>query len=179
MYRKIAVTNRKLCKNNFLDKILQLNVDMIILREKDMSANDYENLANDVLKLSCNKKIFLHSFIDVAIKLNCKNIHVTMPILLKEHEKLKQNFTVFGVSIHSEQELRQAEKLGANYVIYGHIFNTDCKKNSTPRGVESLAKICKNAQIPVYAIGGINDKNKQSVLDCGALGICKMSEYMK
>ena len=71
-----------------------------------------------------------------------------------------------------------AEK-GADFLIAGHIFATDCKKGVSPRGLGFLTDVISNVEIPVYAIGGINDANMQSALDCGAAGVCIMSGYMR
>jgi thiamine-phosphate pyrophosphorylase len=68
--------------------------------------------------------------------------------------------------------------MGASYLIAGHIFATDCKKGLSPRGLDFLAAVCRVTQIPVFAIGGINDKCYPLVLKAGAAGACIMSETM-
>lgn len=70
-------------------------------------------------------------------------------------------------------------KKGADFLIAGHIFQTDCKKDLAPRGVKFLTEIVSNVEIPVYAIGGINPQNEHLIYECGANGICIMSGYMK
>ena len=84
-----------------------------------------------------------------------------------------------GVSVHSIDEAIIAERWGADYITAGHIFVTDCKKDIPPRGLDFLREICHRVRIPVFAIGGINKSNYQSVLDAGAAGFCLMSELMK
>ena len=68
--------------------------------------------------------------------------------------------------------------LGASYVTGGHIFATDCKKGVPPRGLDFLKAVCSSVNIPVYAIGGINGDNINSVLNAGASGACIMSGLM-
>ena len=84
-----------------------------------------------------------------------------------------------GVSVHSLSEAVSAEKKGADFLIAGHIFQTDCKKDLAPRGVKFLTEIVSNVEIPVYAIGVINPQNEHLIYECGANGICIMSGYMK
>ena len=66
MYR-IAVTNRHLCEGDFLERIRQIaqgdEYNAILLREKDLSHEEYEELAKKVLKITnlAGKKSFLQS----------------------------------------------------------------------------------------------------------------------
>ena len=83
------------------------------------------------------------------------------------------------VSVHTVEEARNAEKLGADGLIAGHIFVTDCKKGLAPRGLEFLKEVCAAVSIPVFAIGGIDDSNSDAVRLAGAQGECRMSWYMR
>lgn len=84
-----------------------------------------------------------------------------------------------GVSVHSVEDARLAEQCGATYLTAGHVFVTDCKKGLAPRGLDFLHEVCSSVKIPVYAIGGINDKNAASCIREGAAGVCVMSGYMR
>ena len=88
-------------------------------------------------------------------------------------------FSSLGTSVHSIEQLREAESLGVTYVTAGHIFATDCKKDLSPRGLRFLSDICENTDLPVYAIGGITPENLPEVLLCGAKGACIMSSAMR
>ena len=184
MYNIISVTNRKLCKTDFLKRISEVakeNPKAIILREKDLSENEYKALAVDVLKI-CSKhnvKCILHSFVKTAEELNAESIHVPMHILREMSEEDKSRFKTIGASCHSVEEAVEAEKLGCTYITAGHVFVTDCKKGLAPRGLDFLENVCKSVSIPVYAIGGIGAKNIDSVVNAGAEGGCIMSGIMQ
>ena len=181
-FKKIAITNRKLCDGRLADRISEIIgfTDMIILREKDMSVNDYELLAKNVIDLceKNNKLCVLHSFTDVARRLNNRAIHLPMEDLRRQARKLC-DFNIIGASVHSLEEAIEAESLSASYIVAGHIFSTECKAGALPRGTDFLKEICENVHIPVYAIGGINDSNEELVKKCGAAGACRMSGYMR
>ena len=87
---------------------------------------------------------------------------------------------ILGCSVHSVQEAREAETLGADYLIAGHIYATDCKKGLPPRGLDFLEEICRSVSLPVYAIGGIRPDQEQieKTLAAGARGLCVMSGAM-
>ena len=188
----ICVTNRLLCENNFfkqIEKICKSNVYAIILREKDLDNESYEKLFIDCNKI-CRKyniPLFVNSKIDVAIKLNCKNIQLSFKDFLDNQNKLKF-FDNIGVSVHSlkeativeEWKIRRLEELKKKiFLIVGHIFETNCKKGLEPKGTEFLKNICDNVQLPVFAIGGINDQTMNKLKNINMEGCCLMSLFMK
>lgn len=189
MYKLLAITNRHLCDNDFLTQIqniCKLNENntviksvSIVLREKDLAENDYRDLAVNVLKICIenNVECTLHNYYKVAKELNCKNIHLPLHIL-KSNPNIYKEFDEVGVSIHSLSEAIEASNLGATYIIAGHIFATDCKKDIPPRGLSFLSSICNSVNIPVYAIGGISLSNAKKAINAGAEGICIMSGLM-
>lgn len=180
----VAVTNRHLCTGDFFEQIEKLaksNVKAIILREKDLSEKEYESLAKKAAAIceKYNKELILHTFYDAALKLNHKKIHLPIFALKEACEKgLLANFEKIGTSVHSLKQLEEAKNCGATYCTAGHIFATNCKKDLPPRGLDFLAEICANAVFPVYAIGGISDKNAFSATEAGAAGVCLMSSVM-
>ena len=100
------------------------------------------------------------------------------PIHIIYAEKLK-HFNIIGASTHSLEDAKIAEKLGATYITASHIFATDCKKGLEPRGLDFLKNICDNVNIPVFALGGINEDNSKYCYENGAKGVCMMSQAMK
>lgn len=171
----IAVTNRALCED-FFGKLRDINDAgiPIILREKDLTEVEYEKLAKRVIELCPD--VILHMFISTAKKINCKRIHLPMHILRTAD---LTDFDIVGASVHSDREAVEAQRLGADYVIAGHIFATDCKKGLEPRGEEYLKSVVKSVNIPVYAIGGIAPENIRRIRKCGAKGACIMSGFMR
>lgn len=184
MYKgMIAVTNRHLCLGDFLEQIDYLastDVDGVILREKDLTEAEYEALAVKVLAIchNHNKKCVLHTFIDVARKLQCPNIHLPLPHLLENRGQLG-DFSYIGTSVHSVEDALSAERAGATYLMAGHIFDTDCKKGLPGRGIAFLTEVCQSVELPVYAIGGITPENLPEIRSAGAAGGCMMSLAMR
>ena len=54
-----------------------------------------------------------------------------------------------------------------------------CENTDTRLILHSFPEVCSSVKIPVYAIGGINDKNAASCIREGAAGVCVMSGYMR
>lgn len=180
----ICITNRKLCSNNFSDQIEMIasaHPKAIVLREKDLSEKEYEQLARQVMQI-CQKhgtQCILHSFSNVAIALGAVAVHMPLPLLQKMTPQEKSHFQIIGASCHSLEEAKEAQDLGCTYITAGHIFLTDCKKGLPGRGLPFLEEICKTVRIPVYAIGGISSQNMESVRKTGAAGACIMSGFMR
>ena len=186
MYRILSITNRKICKNDFLYQIEKISMAKpygIVLREKDLSESEYEELAIKVLNICNEYKVMciLHTYVDVALRLKHPNVHLPLHILKEQiirNPQLLENFKVVGISTHSVEEALEAKKLGATYITAGHIFKTDCKKGLEPRGLDYLRLTCSCVNIPVYAIGGINSRNIKVTKIAGASGACIMSGLM-
>ncbi len=179
----LCVTNRLLCKGDFLTRVEQIakaGPRAVILREKDLSEEAYKALAVEVMALcrTYQTACILHYFPQTAIALNADSVHLPLPILRQMDASQRERFSVIGASCHSVQEAEEAERLGCTYITAGHIFNTDCKKDLPGRGLAFLRQVCRCVSIPVYAIGGIDRDNYPSVRQAGAAGACVMSGAM-
>ena len=183
-YKKICITNRKLVKEPYFERIEKLaaskEMDMIILREKDLPETEYEKLAGEVLKI-CRKYdqlCMLHSFTDVARRLDHPYIHLPMQLSLHMTQEERKYFKKIGVSTHSLEEALTVQEMGASYITASHIFATACKAGLEPKGLEFLKEITRAMKIDVYALGGIHPDNMEQCIEAGADGVCMMSEYM-
>lgn len=195
------ISNRKLCENENLEKqiekifsayerkIILKNFDIVALtlREKDLNKNEYLKLIEKVYPICQKYKInlILHQNYDLNLddKYKIDGIHLSYNIFKSLNENIKaeliKKYKRIGVSIHSLDEAKEVENLGASYVIAGHIFETDCKKGLEPRGLKFIEDLSSALSIPIFAIGGIDEKNSLSVINSGAFGVCMMSSIMK
>lgn len=184
----IVITNRHLVQGDFLEqleKVTKLHPHALILREKDLTDDAYESLAKKVFDLCKREDItcFLHTKIEIARKIGCQNIHLSIPVLkgLSETEKkaLTEAFCEISISCHSMEDVEIAMAGGATQIILGTIFETECKKGVLGKGVEFVREICQKCPLPVYAIGGMNLQRLPLVIDAGAAGCCMMSGFMQ
>lgn len=172
----IVVTNRHLCKGDFLytiENALMHKPFALILREKDLPRDEYLALAGQVNSL-CNAHDVIF-FPHTHPLPDCPNLH--LPFAMASAD-LAQNYAL-SVSVHSVEEAQIAALLGAKFVVAGHIFDTPCKPDLPARGLEFLHAVCKAVDIPVFAIGGISVQHVQQCRDAGAAGLCRMSYWME
>ena len=192
MCKIIGITNRHLCEGDYytqIEKVVRImdgRLEAIVVREKDLSPEEYMVLAKRVLEI-CHEhacKCILHSYPEVALELGCRNIHLPLHKIEEMHNKIEgkqifNEFNIVGVSTHSVEDALKAQNLGATYITAGHVFATDCKKDLPPRGLSFLKNICDNSEVPVYAIGGMTKEREPEVMRKGASGICIMSGCMR
>lgn len=183
MYNIIAVTNRHLCRGDFfrqLERLAQSPIQAVLLREKDLSLAEYKKVARQTLAIcrQHGKKMIIHGFVEAAADIEADALHITFAQLQKLPQR-PDGIRQLGVSVHSLSEALTAQHLGADYLIVGHIFATDCKRGVPPRGLAFLRQLCVGTMLPVYAIGGMSLARLPLVLAQGAAGICMMSECMK
>lgn len=195
------ISNRKLCENENLEKQIEkifsayqrkiilenFEIVALTLREKDLYKNEYLKLVEKIYPI-CQKyriDLILHQNYDLRLdnKYNIKGLHLsynTFKSLNKNiREELIRKYKKIGVSIHSIDEAKEVEMLGATYIVAGHIFVTECKKDLEPRGLKFIQELSLILTIPIFAIGGINQENSHLVINSGAFGVCMMSSLMK
>jgi thiazole tautomerase (transcriptional regulator TenI) len=155
-------------------------VDYFHLREKQWTAKDLMKAVMDLTEKGVPlDKIIINDRADVALAAGTKGVHLAYHSLAPDVVKKTFPQIYTGCSIHSLQEAMMAEKKGADYVFYGHIFSTSSKPGITPRGVTGLSEITNQLKIPVIGIGGIQPENAEQVLGAGAAGIAVMSGILE
>ncbi len=159
--------------------VASLHPKAMVLREKDLTEEKYEELAKTVIRLceQAGTTLILHRFPEVVQHLGYDKLH--LPLEMLKNMGRPEGLTLLGTSIHSVEDAKEAEQLGADYVFAGNIFETDCKKGLPGRGLEFLETVCKAVNIPVYAIGGITEEKMPQILGTGAVGGCMMSGFMQ
>ena len=196
-----TITNRKLCENENLEKqiekifsayqrkIILENFEIIALtlREKDLYKNEYLKLVEKIYPI-CQKyriDLILHQNYDLNLdeKYNIGGIHLSYDSFKSLNKNIREGlikkYKKIRVSIHSIDEAKEVEMLGATYIVAGHIFETDCKKDLEPRGLKFIQELSSTLTIPIFVIGGINQENSNLVINSGAFGVCMMSSLMK
>ena len=182
MYKKIAITNRKLVEGDFLDQIkciCEKGVDMIVLRETDLDEEEYVSLAQKVQKICSYYQVELrwHLFAKRAYEQGEQAIHLPFRNILED--SWHSSFKMISTSVHSIEEARQAKKIGVTELFVSNIFETSCKPGVMGKGLKLISTVKNETGLPVYALGGIKESNERSCIEAGADGICKMSIFMK
>ncbi len=82
-----------------------------------------------------------------------------------------------GCSIHSLEEAKQAEAVGADYLMYGPVFSSPSKPGREGKGTGILREICDTVTLPVFAVSGVSAENLTECLAAGAYGVASISLF--
>lgn len=174
----MAVTDDQHTIKKLTSIILRIHeyVDYIQIREKSRTANEIYILCKQLIDEGVKKeKIIINDRLDVAALLNIKNIHLPGSGLPMEQVKKLNPHHFAGVSVHNQKEAEAAQKNKADYVLYGHCFQTNSKKGKTPIELKSIKQIKERLSIPLFVIGGITEERVEQLADLGADGVAVMS----
>jgi thiamine-phosphate pyrophosphorylase len=154
-------------------------VTWIQIREKDLEAHALAQLVRFAVKdtQKTGVRILVNDRLDVALAANAAGIHLgekSLPLEAVAQWRRSSGKTDFqiGVSCHSLDAARAAERGGVDYIFFGPVYATPSKAAfGSPQGTERLREVCAAVEIPVLAIGGINFENARACLDAGTAGV--------
>jgi thiazole tautomerase (transcriptional regulator TenI) len=180
------ISNREICPlERFPDVALSAargGVDAIHLREHGLSQSEFSKLAADTREklASTGTLLFANSRDTDVSRLDVDGVHVPEQLqreIAQLRVKLPSDILI-GTSVHKLDSARNAERLGADYIIAGHVFETGSKPGSEGRGLSFVEQMSRYVNLPVIAIGGITPERVEPVLKAGAHGVAVMSAIL-
>ncbi|MDD5794346.1 MAG: thiamine phosphate synthase [Clostridiales bacterium] len=179
------VTDRKCLKNKDLNSAIEEailgGVTLVQLREKGSDSLELFNIAKEVKKITDkhNIPLIIDDRIDIAMAVDATGVHLGQEdIPCNVARKILGSDKIIGVSAHNIKEALKAQSDGADYLGCGSVFNTSTKNNVTSLKIQELREIKEKVNIPVVAIGGINEKNVLELRGTGIDGIAIVSAIL-
>ena len=185
MQRYYITDRRQLGGTSSLLKCIARNlrdgVEMVQIREKDLPARELAALVRRVLALPnpTGAKILVNTRLDVALATGAQGVHLTSDSVDAARIRVivPPGFLI-GVSCHAREDVLVAERGGADFVVFGPVFEPISKATYvSPRGLTELASISHSVSIPVFALGGITALNAGSCIQAGAAGVAGISLF--
>lgn len=149
-------------------------VDVIQLREKKLSLREKFQLGKRIKKICQKYKIdfIINDRVDLALALNADGVHLGQSDLpLRSARKILGPDKIIGLTAWQDEEIAQAKRDGADYLGVGAIFKTASKKLNSKKngiGIRKLEEIRSQTDLPIIAIGGLNQNNSAQVIEKGA-----------
>ncbi|QHE54368.1 thiazole tautomerase TenI [Pontibacillus sp. HMF3514] len=172
------VSNGRMDLNEFSKIAGQLApyVDCIHLREKRRSAQEITSAVKRLKGESVpSENIIVNDRVDIACVEGVRGVQLAYHSIGPREVRKHFPQMLIGKSVHSLMEAQEAEKDGADYVLFGHIFSSNSKPGLEPKGMEALKNVVDAISIPVIAIGGITPQNVHEIRRTGAKGVAVMS----
>jgi thiamine-phosphate pyrophosphorylase len=179
-------------EQRLLEKIAECaaaGVDLVQLREKDLSAHALEELALKAMAALAGSRtrLLINSRTDVALACGAHGVHLPANDLAASQvraifARAGVSEPVIGVSAHSTAEVASAEAHGADFAVFAPVFEKG--GTASREGLEELRRICYRAEgaqppMPVLALGGITVGNAQLCVEAGAAGIAAIRLFQQ
>ncbi len=178
-FRLLLVTDRHQTQGRGLQSMLRAavrgGVPAIQLRERDLPTAELLSLAREIQAITAphDVPLIMNDRVDLVLALGLDGIHLRANSLpVSSVRRLVGAHCLIGISTHSVDEVRRANHDGADYVVFGPIFDTPSKQLfGPPVGLDALTDVCRQSTIPVFAIGGMTSVRVRDVRRAGAYGV--------
>jgi thiamine-phosphate pyrophosphorylase len=158
-------------------------IDLIQVRERDLDARALASLVQRCLAVTgaTRSQILVNDRADVAAAVGAAGVHLRGDSIgVSAARTLLGESAIVGQSVHSSREASLASEAGADYLIFGTLFQTPSKDEGHPlASLDQLREACHAAAgVPVLAIGGITLERVPDLARCGAAGIAGVGVFL-
>src|SRR3990167_1246785 len=160
-----------------IERAVAAGVNLIQIRERDLSTHALLTLVEAAVARARGTatRILVNDRLDVALAAGA-GLHLPTHGFTVADVRRAYPELLIGASCHNLEELGRAEAGGADFAVFGPVFETPSKKPyGPPLGVEKLAEAARAAKIPVLALGGVALENVATCLAAGAAGLAAIS----
>ena len=184
--RLYLVTNRyQDSLESFLEKVetaCRSGVTIIQLREKNLTTNQYYQLAKQVKEITDAYQVplIIDDRLDVCLAVDAAGLHIgddELPVSVAR--KVLGPEKILGVTAKTVKRALEAETWGADYLGTGAIFPTTTKENAPITLISTLKTICQTVAIPVVAIGGLTSENIDQLIGTGIAGVAVVRDLIQ
>jgi thiamine-phosphate pyrophosphorylase len=131
-----------------------------------MSTAAFETEANKLVG-SVSVPVIVSSRCDVALTSGAAGVNLPERDIPVAGARTLLGRRLVGRSVHSIEAAQQAERDGADFVIFGPVWASTSHPDSPPAGIAALEEVAHSVLIPVLAIGGVTE---QRIAECHAAG---------
>ena len=184
--RLYLVTNRyQDSLESFLKKVetaCRSGVTIVQLREKNLTTNQYYQLAKQVKEITDAYQVplIIDDRLDVCLAVDAAGLHIgddELPVSVAR--QVLGPDKILGVTAKTVKRALEAEESGADYLGTGAIFPTTTKENAPITLISTLKTICQKVAIPVVAIGGLTSENIDQLIGTGIAGVAVVRDLMQ
>ena len=149
---------------------------IIQLRAPGMGARAFEKEARELIA-AASAPVLISSRCDVALACGAAGVNLPESDISVADARSLLDGRLVGKSVHSIESARQAEAQGADYVIFGPVWESTSHPGVPPKGISALQAVARSVGIPVLAIGGVTEERIEPCLAAGAAGYAAIGMF--
>lgn len=180
--RIYVINSMKIYGKDFFKKVeraLEGGAEIFQLRLKGVLEDEFIRVAEKIRGLTVKYGVIfiVNDNPIVAKKVGADGVHVGKgDFKVREAREILGSEKIVGASSYDNIELgKQLEQEGANYLGFSSPFESKTKPGKPLTPIEVLRDAVNIINIPIFAIGGINDDNVEDVLKLGVHGVAVIS----
>ena len=154
------LNGRKLA--DVVEDVLKGGATLVQLREKELSTEAFIEEAKEIKRVTdkYGVPLIINDNIQVCLASGAAGVHVGQSDMEagRVRELLGED-KIIGVTAKTVEQARRALECGADYLGSGAVFGSTTKLDTKKMTLETLDEICDSVDIPVVAIGGIDETN--------------------
>jgi 8-oxo-dGTP diphosphatase len=156
-----------------LDAAICRGVELVQLRAIQWALPDYRGLVKRALGIchARNARLLLNADPSLVLELGVDGVHLTSTRLLALRERPLDARYVVGASCHDRQELEHACAMNLDFAVVSPVRETDSHPGAKALGFDGLRDLTEPADVPVYALGGMDETDLIRAFEHGAQGI--------
>lgn len=154
-----------------LPSLIEAGVDVVQLRDKRPDAGPLVEAGVAVAKVCAEHGalFIVNDRIDLAIACGADGVHLGQDDLsIDVARRVAGPDAIVGLSAHSEHQVIDAQSSDADYIGVGPVFATPTKPGRPAVGTGLVSFAAERSSLPFFAIGGIDERTIDGVLDAGA-----------
>ena len=178
----MLVTDRHQCRGDLVQAVaaaVEGGVHAVQLREKDLLTAELITLGASLKRVMGGAPLLVNDATDVAIAVGADGLHLPENgMSIKPGRLLLPPSALIGRSVHSVQSALAAEAEGADYLIYGNVYETGSHPGAPAAGLDRLREVVSTVKVPVLAIGGVTAARVPEIMAAGAAGVAVISAVL-
>lgn len=183
---KYLITGKFNNKSEFITKLqlaIQNGINLIQFRAHHLTDDDYIEYAKEayILCEKMNVSLLLNTPLATYKKFKAQKfshgLHLTSKELKSLHPNIIESDLILSASVHNSEELMLAQKYELYFVVLSPVNKTLSHPDSIPLGWDKFSELTEVSTLPIYALGGMTDKDLNVAKEKGAQGIAAISSF--
>ncbi|TGK79095.1 thiamine phosphate synthase [Leptospira noumeaensis] len=181
------VTDRPLCLHHSLAEVVRLSalggVSFVQLREKETDSRQFLELAKHLKNILTPFSIplLINDRLDICLAAGADGVHLGQSDLpWREARRILGNDALIGLSLETKEDYHSLIQTHPNpeldYLAVSPVFDTSTKTNTKPAwGLTGVTWLKTQTNLPIVAIGGVNESNAEAIVEAGADSLAVVS----